>query len=116
MRPDPRQICGHLTDISRPRHPLAAGRDSEYPLSMPNRQEMEPDRRLQEQARRKRRNVLLRDAYWAIFVAHRCWWGEAVGALLSCVSRRTTSRAGTQTLEGHLRLPQGAYAPQCLGT
>jgi len=30
---------------------------------------MEPDRRSQEQARRKWRSVLLRDEYWAIFVA-----------------------------------------------
>jgi len=36
---------------------------------MPNRKEMKPDRRSEEQARRKRRSVLLRDAYWAIFVA-----------------------------------------------
>jgi hypothetical protein len=36
---------------------------------MPNRQEMKPDHRSQQQARRKRRSVLLRDTYWAIFVA-----------------------------------------------
>jgi len=36
---------------------------------MRNRREMKPDRRSQEQARRKWRSVLLRDAYWAIFVA-----------------------------------------------
>jgi hypothetical protein len=30
---------------------------------------MKPDRREQEQARRRWRSVLFRDAYWAIFVA-----------------------------------------------
>jgi hypothetical protein len=36
---------------------------------MPNRQEMKPDRRSQEQARRNWRGLLLQDVCWAIFVA-----------------------------------------------
>jgi hypothetical protein len=35
----------------------------------PNRREMKPDHRAKQQARRRRRGALIRDAYWAIFVA-----------------------------------------------
>ena len=58
-----------ITSPGAPRATLAAGCDSEYALSMPNRQEMKPDRQSQEQARRKRHSVLIRDVYWSLLVA-----------------------------------------------
>ena len=47
----------------------ARGKISEYHRSMPNREEMKPDRRAKAEAWRKRRSILVRDAYFAIFVA-----------------------------------------------
>jgi hypothetical protein len=35
----------------------------------PNRRELKPDRRPQEHARRTRRGILIRDAYWALIIA-----------------------------------------------
>jgi hypothetical protein len=36
---------------------------------MPSRRELKPDRRPQEQERRKWRGALIREAYWSLFVA-----------------------------------------------
>ena len=36
---------------------------------MPNREDMKPDRRVQDQARHKWRSVLTRDVYWSLLVA-----------------------------------------------
>jgi len=35
----------------------------------PNRNDLKPDRRPQEQERARRRGVLIRDAYWALIIA-----------------------------------------------
>jgi hypothetical protein len=35
----------------------------------PNRRELKPNRRAQEQERARKRGVLIRDAYWALIIA-----------------------------------------------
>jgi hypothetical protein len=77
--------------------PLSVGRDFDYLFSMPNRREMKPDRRSEAQARRKLRSILVRDAYFAIFVATLVVGGAKL--LPASDRNRTTTRFSR--LAGH---------------
>jgi len=70
---------------------------------------MKPDRRSQEQARRKWRGVLFRDAYWAIFVAVIVVGGARLAAILWRLTNHLPRRGGLpiKLVEAEGRFPFG---------